>query len=141
MVLLCFGSYFAGIRRNRAKSGKIGSSGNHDEGSIRPDEGRIDWFRQAQKRPKTGPSLQSDGLFKGDLCQIRGRGDFPPNSKHLDQIRRGEIRSKGASLEEKWRDQEKLRDQDQDSLQSTPISIADHDLLSLYLFYSLFCHV
>ena len=38
--------------------------------------------RQAQKRPKTGPSLQSDGLFKGDLYQIRGERGFPPNSNH-----------------------------------------------------------
>ena len=41
MVLLCFGSYFAGNGRNRAKSRKLLNSETLHAGGVRPDAGGI----------------------------------------------------------------------------------------------------
>ena len=65
MVLLCFGSYFAGNGRNRAKSRKLLNSETlhatlitpdaggvrPDAGSVKPDAGSVDFSRFEDRGP------------------------------------------------------------------------------------------
>ena len=64
MVLLCFGSYFAGNGRNRAKSRKLLNSETLHVGGVRPDAGGV--------RPDAGSVRPDAGSI--DFSRFEDRG-------------------------------------------------------------------
>ena len=144
MVLLCFGSYFAGIRRKRAKSGKLLNSETSDAtlirvdatlirvdaGCIRPDAGRIASFQSRQQSPKSDP-LPIKG---GPMPEFREL--FPPlHSRSLREQRSREKKEIGACLKKR------RRREDCKILSNPPWILELHyDLPILSLFHVYFCY-
>ena len=162
MVLLCFGSYFAGIRRNQAKSDKWQSSGNQHASRIASYAGHIraqhDFRRDSHSSPENymtrvastpcgsrrmlppdpnrarlKPSLKPVAYIKRSPATETGVLFPPSDSNHFWS------REEGARLGEAWR--RRLRSEiNRKNLISTSLFKADHDLFYLFLFYSLFYH-